>query len=176
MQYFWWGIPCPAEGRARPFQVLADEITQIEAHAALLIAADDETRVFVDVARESAVDAATGLVTDLVPGSATAVALGRSLLRVLRARGRVPTLDEQLREGELIDVTDVNREDLVVQAQNALNELGGLVPIVLVVDDGQSADASLTDLLARQSPCRPHTDSDLVTADGERSRPPGSAA
>ncbi|HXC46556.1 MAG TPA: hypothetical protein VNU24_08120 [Solirubrobacteraceae bacterium] len=148
MQYFWWGIPCPPAGRARAFQVLGDEITQIEAHAALLIAADRAQEEIVDTAWDYATDVATGVATDLVPGSATAVALGRSLLRVLRARGKVRALSEQLREGEPIDATDLDREDLVARALHALSDLTALVPVVLAVDDAQSADVSLVRMLA----------------------------
>jgi tetratricopeptide (TPR) repeat protein len=148
MQYFWWGIPCPPLGRARPFQVLGDEITQIEAHAALLIAADHAHEEFADTAWDYVTEVATGVVTDLVPGSATAVALGRSLLRIVRARGKVRALSEQLLEGEPIDATDLDRDDLVARALQALSELANLVPVVLAVDDAQSADVSLVRMLA----------------------------
>jgi tetratricopeptide (TPR) repeat protein len=154
MPYFWWGIPCPPAGRARAFQVLGDEITQIEAHAALLIAADQAGEVLADATWDYVTEVATGVVTDLLPGSATAVALGRSLLRVLRARGRVWTLGEQLLEGMPIDATDLDRDDLVARALDALSELADLVPVVLTVDDAQSADVSLARLLMAASALR----------------------
>jgi hypothetical protein len=148
MSYFWWGIPCPPAGRARPFQVLGDEITQIEAHAALLMAADRVGEAASHAAQDYLVDVATGLATDLVPGSSTAIALGRGLLRVLVARGRVQTMREELLEGKPVDAVDVERDDLVTRAVSALAELGEAVPIVLAIDDAQSADPSLGRLLA----------------------------
>ncbi len=148
MPFFWWGIPCPPAGRARPFQVLGDEITQIDAHAELLIATCEADRVLRDEAGEHVRGFATGVLTDLVPGSATAIALGQSLLRVLRAEGRARTLEAQLREGELVDATDLERDDLVTRALDVLSQLGERVPIVIAVDDAQSADVSLARLLA----------------------------
>ncbi|HET6509560.1 MAG TPA: hypothetical protein VFG42_22365 [Baekduia sp.] len=147
MTFFWWGISCPSPAGQRTVQILGDRFTQVAVHGEILVA---EQRVATTASGEvtgGAKDLAAGVLSDLVPGGATAVALGRSLLRVVGAGARERSLRHRLAEGAVLDATDAERRDLVERSVEILDLLAERVPVVVAVDDAQWSDPSLRRLL-----------------------------
>jgi tetratricopeptide (TPR) repeat protein len=146
MTFFWWGIVCPTVGSAKPFQIIADEISQIEAHADRLLATKAKRGVVVDELVHQATEFGIAAASDLVPGGSTAVTLARSLIKVLGERHR---LNELLGDDRPIDAVLAERRDIVDQAVRTVELLSARVPVVVAIDDAHAADPSLGALVAR---------------------------
>lgn len=147
MTFFWWGIPCPPPAGPRHVQVLGDQITQVSVHGEVLIAGQAVGKTVYAEVTGGAKDVGAAVISDLVPGGATAVALGRSLLRVIGAGVRERALSHSLAEGAVLDAIDVERQDLVERALEVLGLFAERVPVVVAVDDAQWSDPSLRRLL-----------------------------
>lgn len=145
MTFFWWGMVCPTVGSAKPFQIIADEISQIEAHTNRLLATKAKRRAIVDEIVDQATELGVGVASDLVPGGNTAVTLARSLTKVLKERHK---LNELLDDDRSIDAVSAERPDLIVEAVRTVDLLSARVPVVVAIDDAHAADPSLRALVA----------------------------
>lgn len=146
MPWLWWAVSCERRSSGEAAQVLADDITQLQAHLAFLY-----ERQLANAAGRKAFRSTVSLVGSfLLPSVGDALAVGQAVGEVVRAgvrqrRARVLARDRTL------DAADVGRHTLVGELVSLL-ELAGKnkrLPVIMVVDDAHDADESVIALLER---------------------------
>ena len=156
LDWFWWGLACSRRSGA-PIQALADDLTQFAQHRHGLEArwrdlATPSARIsdaltlkrseIAETAVGEAVSIGASLVGSAVPGLGVLLLAAKWGVKALRST--------DYWQAPRVDATDSQRSDLVDDLAPALERLGSVgLPIVIVVEDLHSADASLVELLAR---------------------------
>jgi hypothetical protein len=152
-ELFWWGIQCAHRGSASPSQVVADDLTQFDAHRLGLerrwqqLASRRQklrrnlTQTEIrEAAQSTGIDVA-GVVLQAVPLFGTVASL--ALKGASGVRGRIEE-SRNFHASELIDAHAPDRRDLVERVVEELPQLARVgIPIVIIVEDAHLADESL---------------------------------
>ncbi|MBA3328786.1 MAG: AAA family ATPase, partial [Solirubrobacterales bacterium] len=145
LPWMWWGISCHLRPDGQPAQVLADAITQVEAHGAPLLEAA-AARGTIRRAGSALGLALLGIAVPVVGTASAGVDAATALWQTIRAsvtanRQRIAA-DIDPDAAERLDLVD--RSLAVAAAARAAD-----VPLVLIVDDAHRADRSLVNLIRR---------------------------
>ena len=154
--WFWWGIMCSMRA-GTPAQVLADDVTQYQAHEAALqrrwkamatrrerlgrAAKGDTARELADTGLSEGVSLAASLASVAVPGLGFGLWAAKRGIRSLRQQNG--------HAGSNIDPEDEDRDVLVAEIVEDISQIAGLVPVVIAIEDLHNADPSLVEVLAR---------------------------
>jgi tetratricopeptide (TPR) repeat protein len=156
LPWFWWGISCGKRQDGRYAQALFDDATQIAAHGNSLY----DRMGGSEVAGRSfdgtnAIIGALGLLgVALVPPVAIGATIAGSLRTVWQNRDLLDRLSswrskrEMRADGAALDAESHGRAAQIVDLAANVTTVSRKVPVVLIVDDAQWADATLVDFVA----------------------------
>lgn len=159
--WFWWGITATAHRGGATVQAIAEDMTQVDAHAAGLEARwrelagigdkgrralrSDDAADLADILREEGIGrAAEAILGSAVPGLGLLMWAGGLVWRQRDRWSGGPAT------GGSVDAVNPGREDLVPALATSISDLAAVgLPIVIVVEDAHEADESLIELLVR---------------------------